>query len=248
MSTHTSTWPPQTNPLIGVDKDRPGQTLLSWVHPAKLNAAKDFIRSVYFKEHRATVFCHYERLLALTTDAGRFKSVVGLRRADEARLMVEDYLRMPVEQALMERFSDKTSLSLSRQSIMEIGSLASSDPGAGRKLMLSLVLVLEALNVQWLVVTASRGVRNGLARLGIEMTFLTGAKQGLLHSPDNWGSYYDNNPQVVAIRPLREALRLKTDPFGKRLLQRAIRLDAAASRHMVPFPIGHVELMEPEAS
>ncbi|MCM2972407.1 thermostable hemolysin [Larsenimonas suaedae] len=207
---------------------------LAWLAPHQRCTATALVAAAFSLHHRAQVNVRYARLLALHDDEGALLAIIGLKRADEGALMVEQYLGERVGTVLHDR--GLAHCVPSPQRIMEVGSLASMTPGAGRSLMLSLVLVLEALEIEHLVVTASRDVRNGLARLGIAMTPLQDARREHLSEPTDWGQYYDQAPQVVAIRPLHEAHRLRCDPLGRRLLERACRLLPHAQAPMPPLP------------
>lgn len=127
---------------------------LCWTSPERLGEASAFISNVYHLHHNASICNPYQRLLSLRDDHGVLVATTGLRRADEGPLMVEHYLEAPVETVLATR--GLCDLAPPRHRIMEVGALASATPGAGRRLMLSLVVVLERLGIEWLVVTASR--------------------------------------------------------------------------------------------
>ncbi|MGQ7248484.1 thermostable hemolysin [Halomonas sp. V046] len=210
---------------------------LSWVPRGRRDEACAFIENRYLFRHRAVIRVQYPRLLALSSLDGALQAVVGLRRGDQMPLVVDDYLGMPAGNALVESGLAAECPDPSR--IMEVGALAGGSPGAGRRLMLSLVLVLESLGIEWLVVTASRDVRNGLGKLGIDMTELAIAQRSRLRDGADWGTYYRSDPRVVAIRPCREATRLRETPLGARLLARAPRL---ASRRPAAAGGGRAEV------
>ena len=155
---------------------------LSWTPPERLDEANAFISNVYHLHHNAAISNPYQRLLTLRDDHGVLVATTGLRRADEGQLMVEHYLEAPVETVLATR--GLCHRAPPRHQIMEVGALASASPGAGRRLMLSLVVVLERLGIEWLVVTASREVRNGLSRLGIVMRDMGKADPTCLEGQD----------------------------------------------------------------
>ena len=207
---------------------------LCWASPERLGEANAFISDVYRLHHNASISNPYQRLLTLRDHHGALVATTGLRRADEGPLMVEHYLEAPVETVLATR--GLCALEPPRHQIMEVGALASASPGAGRRLMLSLVVVLERLGIEWLVVTASRDVRNGLARLGIEMHTIGRAHRHCLDNPADWGRYYERDPRVVVIRPLEVANSMRATPLGALLLAGAAQLAPEASDPVPALP------------
>lgn len=207
---------------------------LCWTSPERLGEASAFISNVYHLHHNASICNPYQRLLSLRDDHGVLIATTGLRRADEAPLMVEHYLEAPVETVLATR--GLCDLAPPRHRIMEVGALASATPGAGRRLMLSLVVVLERLGIEWLVVTASRDVRNGLARLGIKMQTIGRAHRHCLDNPVDWGRYYERDPRVVVIRPLAVAAAMRATPLGALLLAGAAVLPPDAADPIPALP------------
>lgn len=199
---------------------------LAWLSGQHSLEAAHLVSTAFQRRHNAVVRHQYARLLALYADSGELLATTGLKRADEGSLMVERYLTAPVDQVLASQ--GLATSAPPRHTIMEVGALSSASPGAGRRLMLALVLVLEQLNIDWLVVTASRDVRNGLGRLGIALTPLASARRHCLPATENWGRYYEGDPRVVVIRPLQVALSMRSTPMGNMLLSSAPRLPAHA--------------------
>lgn len=213
--------------------------------------AEKFIADHYWREHKARIQVRHPHILVLESNEKSASSVVakddahdaemlqaggqqtdqwqaaaGLKRGDEGALMVEAYLQRSVESAL-EQYGLSPGI-VPRHTIMEIGALVGVKMGSGRQLMLSLVNALDHLHCDWLVVTASREVRNGLSRLGVTMHSMIPADPGNLAAysaaismKEEWGSYYEHAPQVVAIRPRHEAARMRRDPLLCRLLASA---------------------------
>jgi hypothetical protein len=78
----------------------------------------------------------------------------------------------------------------------------------GRTLIPLLARHLHRLGYEWVVVTATRELRNAFARMGLKPLELAPADPARL--PDGgarWGRYYANDPIVVAGR-IGHALRL----------------------------------------
>ena len=137
---------------------------LCWASPERLGEANAFISNVYRFHHNASISNPYQRLLTLRDPHGALVATTGLRRADEGPLMVEHYLEAPVEMVLATR--GLCDLAPPRHQVMEVGALASASPGAGRRLMLSLVVVLERLGIDYPILIGTSDVRETQARFG----------------------------------------------------------------------------------
>ena len=62
------------------------------------------------------------------------------------------------------------------------------------------------IGVEWCVATAHHSLQNGLIKGGHDVYALHAAEKSRLSEEEQavWGSYYDNGPQVVAIRGVAE--------------------------------------------
>lgn len=143
---------------------------------------------------------------------GKLSAVAGLRAAGTQRLFLENYFSYPIEQVI----ADKTGRSINRNNVLEIGNLVATRRGSSQLLFVLLAELLKQADFEWVVVTATPQVEKSLRRLGIKIYILGEADPGLLpeSSADDWGSYYDSKPKVMAGRVCPELIELKT---GKKL-------------------------------
>src|SRR5690606_39656374 len=105
------------------------------VHPAgnpRRTEIEAFIRRVFSERFDARVE-HFAPMLVSMSDpmTGRILAAAGYRPAGEAPLFLESYLHEPVERAL----SGMSGNPVGRDGIVEVGHLASDQPGEGRRLI-----------------------------------------------------------------------------------------------------------------
>ena len=139
-----------------------------------------FIAVVYRERHGADVRHFAHTLVSLRDGAGELVAAAGYRAADQAPLFLERYLGAPVET----RLADTAGLAPARSRIVEVGHLAASRAGEGRRLVLLLGPHLATLGFQWL----------GIAPLALGVADPTVLGAEAVH----WGSYYDHRPVVLA--------------------------------------------------
>ena len=115
-------------------------------------------------------------------------------------MFLEAYLDQPIEAALSERIGTK----VARDDIVEVGNLAVSERGLARALLCEVIMHLHATNAEWAVFTAIPALCNSLGRLNVQVEFLGEANIDKLSLADRqgWGSYYEQHPQVMAVRRL----------------------------------------------
>ncbi len=174
-------------------------SVTSWYQPEQ-EPIRDFIEGVYARRYGATLRRHYPTLLCVQDETGRIAAAAGLRLAGEEPLFLEAYLERPVELALREAAGEH----ILRNKIVEIGNLTSSGNGAATYLMVTLAAYLHEQDLDYAVVTATKGLRRSLSTFGCAFWNLKPAVAAAL--PDqghSWGSYYGQAPCVIAgaIRP-----------------------------------------------
>jgi len=153
-----------------------------------------FIQCVFRRAYGARVNQFPPHLLSMKQD-GKILAALGLRSAKDQTLFLESYLDKPIENVLAE----KTARPIDRNRIIEIGSLASSHGGGARALIITLTAYLSGASYEWAVFTATPQVRNNFAKLGIDLIPLADADEARLgDAQQDWGSYYDQAPRVVA--------------------------------------------------
>lgn len=140
---------------------------------------------------------HFMPLLAsLRNERGDLLSVCGFRRAEAEKLFLEAYLGGPIEKALQSKFGRE----VPRKGIIEVGNFAAFRPGMARHMIAVLASYIHEAGTQWVMFTATSGMRNAWGRLGIELIPIGEAAKEKLEpgEREEWGSYYDTCPYVMA--------------------------------------------------
>lgn len=159
---------------------------------------EQFIQHVFRRAHGAIIRHFMPQLMSLRDSNGKLLAVCGLRNAGEAALFLENYLDAPVETLIAERAEHE----VTREEIVEIGNLAVAEPGIAPHLLASVSRYLHGTGTQWAVFTAIPVLRNSLTRLNMQLEVLADARLDCIVPEERpeWGRYYDQNPQVMAVR------------------------------------------------
>ena len=179
-------------------------SLLRLHHPGDpgRDEVEAFIRGVYAERYGADLR-QFAPVLVSLHDAQGLAAAVGYREAVSGPLFLEHYLASPVEQLLPRG----DGVAAHRQGIVEVGHLAASRAGEGRRLIGLLAPHLAARGCQWVVSTLTEELRHLFVRLGIAPLALGHADPAALGADARrWGSYYDHHPVVLAGQ-LQQALR-----------------------------------------
>ena len=161
-------------------------------HPRRA-AVEDFVRRVYGDCYGADVRHFAPVLVALHGEDGEIVAAAGYRPAQSGPLFLERYLSAPVQTLL------GTGPAPARERIVEVGHLASTRAGEGRRLILLLGPHLAAQGYRWVVGTLTEELRHLFVRLGIAPLKLGVADPAVLGGEAaQWGSYYDHRPVVLA--------------------------------------------------
>ena len=165
---------------------------------------EDFIAGVFARRFGATVTGFAPVLVALRDpDDGQLVAAAGYRPAAREPLFLEAYLGGPVESVLARHLR----VAPARGDIVEVGHLAATRAGAGRRLMIGLGQQLAGEGFRWIVCTLTQELRHLLPRLGITPLALAQATAAALEGDAAaWGSYYEHDPVVLA-GDLASALR-----------------------------------------
>ena len=167
--------------------------------------AEQFVQAVFSDRYDARVSVFAPRLLMLEQD-GRTIAVAGWRGADAEPLFLENYLDAPIETILR----TQTGQDLARERIVEVGNLASEKPGGSLQVILNLARHLDESGYEWVVFTATQELIGIFTKLGLPLLALAKADPARLgRAADDWGSYYDAAPVVVAGR-----IRIALERFG----------------------------------
>lgn len=164
-----------------------------------------FVRVAFERRYGAQIRNLPTCLMALRRASGELTAAAGLRFADKGSLFLEQYLDAPIEAYLAPAGG------ISRDTIVEIGSLAAHTPGQVRYLMIALAAYLYGSGYQWVVCTAVSSVRNSLSRLGLTPVLLGAADPARLgEAAAEWGSYYEQHPHIIAGHVAEGVARLET--------------------------------------
>lgn len=175
------------------------------LHPhtdARREAVEQSVRAIYAQRYGAHVPGFAPMLVALR-EGESVLAAAGYRAASTGPLFLESYLPAPVETLI----GSQTGAVLQRDRIVEVGHLAASRGGEGRRLIQLLGPHLAQQGFDWIVGTVTQELRAMLVRLGVAPLTLGAADPALLGATAHvWGSYYEHQPIVLAIH-LRRALR-----------------------------------------
>ena len=158
---------------------------------------EDFVRREFLTHFGARIKQFMPELLALHGADRTIRAVVGCRAAATEPLFLETYTRQPIEEVLAVR----NGFWVPRERIVEIGSLACRNAKAAIEIVRALVPHLLNAGFSWVVFTGADTVMNVFRYLELSPRPLCPADARLLGDARNdWGTYYDHNPQVMAGR------------------------------------------------
>lgn len=160
------------------------------------------MRAIYARRYGAQVPGFAPMLVALR-EGDQVLAAAGYRAAASGPLFLERYLQAPVESLIR----SAPGVQVARQCIVEVGHLAAERAGQGRRLIELLGPHLAGEGFEWVVGTVTRELRAMLLRLGVApMTLGAAHPSALGPEAEDWGSYYEHAPVILAV-PLRRALR-----------------------------------------
>ncbi|GLQ31145.1 thermostable hemolysin [Litoribrevibacter albus] len=181
-------------------------------------ASESFIQQVFGEKYNAEVNVFLMHLVALFK-SGSIACVVGYQAADEvSKLYLEQYLDAPIEQVI----AQVTGQTPGRNQIVEVGNLASTNPGSFRQLFFLLSKLFYQQEHQWIAFTASSFLLETFDAFGVEWTEIAKADPSKLvdHSSD-WGSYYQSSPSVIVANVGKGISRLMANPVFRRMFDQA---------------------------
>jgi Thermostable hemolysin len=159
-------------------------------------ATEHFIAAGFLKAYGARLTEFMPELMGMY-DGPVLAAACGLRPAATSTLFLEQYLEYPVEQVLGRAIA----ATVNRNGIIEVGNLSVARPGYARHFVLWLTLHLRSIGMEWALFSAVPALLNNFRRLGIPLVTLGPAAPERLadHVRANWGSYYEQQPQVTAV-------------------------------------------------
>ena len=175
---------------------------------ASRRRAEAFIADRYEAQFGARIAVSYPLLLCLTSTSGEMLAAVGLRCAGDGPLFLEQYLDQPIDLALGACWPGPHR----RDRIVELGSLASVNNGASLYLVAAMAAYMEVRGFEVATVTGTRRLRRLFELFDFNFVTLGSARRDrLIDASANWGSYYDDDPQILAgqVRQCFEAAVLR---------------------------------------
>lgn len=180
---------------IGSHADHHAQLSLHLEPDAGRRDLEHFIHQCFQSVHDADVHHYLPELLALHDSHGRMIAAAGMRPASSGALFLERYLDEPLEASV----SRVAGYALARESMVEVGNLASLSAGSARIMIIAVTWLLATRGLQWVAFTGAATLINSFQRLGLMPTVLAAADpERLGEQMDRWGTYYDQHPQVFA--------------------------------------------------
>lgn len=160
-----------------------------------------FVRAIFKRAHNAEIYHFMPKLMGVRDANGNLLAVCGLRHADQDRLFLETYLDAPIETLL----SQHNNINIARKAILEVGNLAVAEPANVRSLLASISVYLHTTHSEWAVFTGISALRNSLTKLNMSLKLLGEANINRIpeHERAAWGTYYNERPQVMAIRRIQ---------------------------------------------
>ena len=165
-------------------------------HPQR-RSFEVFIAERFSRAYGARLAHFLPHLLGVKDGLGRWQAAAGYAAAGAQGLFLEQYLDQPIEHAL----GEEVGRPIQRNSIVEVGNLAAVSAGMARALIPQLARHLHRMGYRWVAFTATRALRNSFQRLGLRPLLLAEADPARLSDRGaSWGSYYDQDPRVMAGR------------------------------------------------
>lgn len=153
-----------------------------------------FIRDVYAQAFGAGGLEFPNTLVALLGGDDRPLCAAGLRTASDG-FFSEAYLEAPIQEVLSARLEKP----VVRESIFEVNTLASRRVEVSPSFLRHLTELGKRAGFEWCFFTAGSRLRKLLRHLSIPIVELSPADPQRLPSPERWGSYYSDAPQVCAV-------------------------------------------------
>ncbi len=156
---------------------------------------ESFIHNTFKRSYGADIHHFLPLLMSLSNHNKELIAAVGFHPAQNESLFLEQYLDNPIEDLLSCQLGDN----VQRGKIMEVGNLAVATAGGARGLIIALTSYIKGAGFDWVVFTAVPSLINSFRKMGLEIIPLAKAKkERLVTGSEQWGSYYDSDPLVVA--------------------------------------------------
>jgi hypothetical protein len=115
---------------------------------ARLSDVEAFIAACFLSVHDAHVTSFIPISLVLFADDDAIRAAIGVRDANHSSLFLEHYFDQSIEAIIADRRHEDR-IQINRESVIEVGNLASLDRFASRRLFESLVQVTSRMRHLW---------------------------------------------------------------------------------------------------
>lgn len=185
------------NQPVGLN-ERPFTVRFSQPDAADRAELEQFINNIFKQVHGANITRFMPYLMSLRDPHNKLMAACGLRSAASEAPFLEIYLDQPIETLL----SEHAGIPVERNEIVEVGNFSVAELGMARYLITAINDQLYETSKQWAVFTAVPVLRNAFIKLGMHPEILGDADINRLppEQRQEWGSYYEQKPQVMAIR------------------------------------------------
>ncbi len=172
-------------------------TTVNKSHPDRVEL-ETFIHDVFKRAYNAEITLFLPNLVALRDRDGILMAAFGWKKATDGPLFLEQYLDEPIESLISKRLNKH----ITRDQITKIGNLAVANPRNAGVLIAHVIQHSLDIGIEWCVATAHHSLQNGLIKGGRDVYSLFPADKSRLPLEEQakWGSYYHQQPQVIAIR------------------------------------------------
>ena len=171
-----------------------------------------FIGDIFYQAYGAKIIRFKPCLMSLRNRDNKLVAACGFRSAALEPLFLETYLDQPIEAIL----SEHVGFPVRRDDIVGVGNFSVAEPGMARYLITAINDHLHDTHNQWAVFTAVPVLRNAFIKMGLNPVLLSDADQSRLPPEEQaeWGSYYAQKPQVMAIRRIERRSKPRISGTG----------------------------------
>ncbi|VEA66786.1 Thermostable hemolysin [Serratia plymuthica] len=168
-------------------------------HDEMAEQARQYIANIYHKNYQARIHPNPDIIIASKDKvSGALVACTGISFSSASQgLFSERYLDAPLDEVILQQ----TKHALARHQVVEIGALASDNPGAAADLIRLMPIIAWFMGSKAILCTSTRRLRKLLAFHHIPFALLSEASPDRLSAEERaaWGSYYDQAPQTGVI-------------------------------------------------
>ncbi len=181
---------------------------------------ENFIKEIYRKSYRADIAVTYPTLMSVRNTDGSILAAAGFRLAKNEQLFLEQYTQEPLEDIASRLYSRD----IPRNSIAEIGNLASDGKGASIFLFAAIASYLLNQGINYATVTGTDQLQKRFKSMGLNPYVVCDASlQKLKGEQKSWGSYYDTQPRVL-VGSLEDSMQQLNEKLGAEYQENGITL------------------------